>query len=29
LKCDLLVIKPDDFECPLTSEDIEEHDDEE
>ncbi|WP_114195475.1 universal stress protein UspE [Edaphovirga cremea] len=29
LKCDLLVIKPDDFECPVTSEDIEEHDDEE
>ncbi|KAB7896610.1 universal stress protein UspE [Rouxiella sp. S1S-2] len=28
LKCDLLAIKPDDFVCPLTAEDIEEHDDE-
>jgi universal stress protein E len=28
LKCDLLAIKPDDFECPLTAEDIEEHDNE-
>jgi universal stress protein E len=28
LKCDLLAIKPDDFECPITSDDDEEDEDE-